>query len=349
IVKVDKSTGSNPAGSVLSEYVNKNNKRYYYFFHDPKDPTAAQKAYMTNYIKQFENAIYKGLSTDLKNGYRNYVDVASFAKLLLLNEVSGNVDGYRISTFFYKDKDSKNSKLTAGPPWDYDITFGNADYCQKNNYNLWSYKFNDICPNDGFPAPEYWVKMVSDPYFLNLVGEIYHSERKPGGIFSNTRLEEVIDGYARELADAQVRNFNRWKTLGTYVWPNPSPIAPSWQGEVNELRNWLSNRLDWMDVNIPRPQVITYSEPNKSPIKLTVFPNPFIDKVHLEIENGEEETAKIIVQDAIGKTFSTSDWQLVSGINKTQISLDKVEAGKLIFIRIIKSNGKTHFQKLIKL
>ncbi|MGL4632150.1 MAG: CotH kinase family protein, partial [Leadbetterella sp.] len=28
IVKVDKSTGSNPAGSVLSEYVNKNNKRY---------------------------------------------------------------------------------------------------------------------------------------------------------------------------------------------------------------------------------------------------------------------------------------------------------------------------------
>ena len=30
---------------------------------------------------------------------------------------------------FYKDRDSKNRKIIAGPVWDYDLAFRNADYC----------------------------------------------------------------------------------------------------------------------------------------------------------------------------------------------------------------------------
>ena len=50
----------------------------------------------------------------LIKGYRKWINVESFIYYWILNEVSRNVDGYRLSTFLYKDKDSKGGKLTIG-------------------------------------------------------------------------------------------------------------------------------------------------------------------------------------------------------------------------------------------
>ena len=68
--------------------------------------------------------------------------MGSFVKMFVVNVISRNIDGYTISSFLYKDRDSKGGTLAAGPPWDYDISYGNADYCQGNRSDLFAYKFN---------------------------------------------------------------------------------------------------------------------------------------------------------------------------------------------------------------
>ena len=40
-----------------------------------------------------------------------------------------NIDGFRLSTYFYKDR---NGKITMGPVWDYNLSLGNADYINGN-------------------------------------------------------------------------------------------------------------------------------------------------------------------------------------------------------------------------
>ena len=48
-----------------------------------------------------------------------------------------------------------------------------------------------------------------------------------------------------------MRNFVRWPILGSYVWPNWF-IANTYQEEIAWMKNWLKDRLTWMDNQIGR-------------------------------------------------------------------------------------------------
>ena len=54
------------------------------------------------------------------------------------------------------------------------------------------------------------------------------------------------DSLAGMLSEAQARNFDRWPILGTYVWPNPSPIPTTYAGEILELKAFISARWQWL-------------------------------------------------------------------------------------------------------
>ena len=47
---------------------------------------------------------------DTLAGYKIY-DVNSFIDLYIINEFSKNIDGYRLSTYMYKDRDDNGGKL----------------------------------------------------------------------------------------------------------------------------------------------------------------------------------------------------------------------------------------------
>ena len=59
-----------------------------------------------------------------------------------------------------------------------------------------------------------------------------------------------IERVAFYLDDAQQRNFQRWDILGSYVWPNYY-VGDTYQDEIYFLKSWISDRLIWMDENIP--------------------------------------------------------------------------------------------------
>ncbi len=156
ILKIDKTAGTNlgegynnqnsfvsavaPPNASLGQEIN-----FLYEEPDAEDITMEQKAYISDYVGQFEMALASDVFTNTEIGYEAFIDVDSFIDFFILNELSNNVDGYRISTFMHKDK---NEKLKMGPIWDFNLAFGNADYCDGGSTNVWAYQFNQRCPQD---------------------------------------------------------------------------------------------------------------------------------------------------------------------------------------------------------
>ena len=69
--------------------------------------TSAQRTYVVDFFRQFETALYGANFADPEEGYRKYVDVDSFIDHHILVELTKNIDGYRLSTYFYKKKDTE--------------------------------------------------------------------------------------------------------------------------------------------------------------------------------------------------------------------------------------------------
>jgi len=57
-----------------------------------------------------------------------------------------------------------------------------------------------------------------------------------------------IDRYVEtlRLAGAIDDNFEKWPVLGQYVWPN-NFVGNTYSEEINYIKNWINNRLSWMD------------------------------------------------------------------------------------------------------
>jgi CotH kinase protein len=347
IIKIDKSTGSN-LGSFRSNYPNNNGVANNYFYHLPKTIRDAQKTYIKDYVRKFEDAIYGKDYKDEIKGYRQYVDLNSFAKMFIINEVSRNIDGYRISSYFYKDKDSKGGKLTAGPPWDYDICYGNADYCLGDSPNYWAYRFNEICPTDGWQVPVFWQKMVSDPKFIAEIRNIYFEQRKAGGVLDYNRLVAEIEQNRALIDEAANRNYQKWRTLGVYVWPGPKPVPTTWEGEINELKTWISQRLTWLDRNFPEEFILTSNELTVENLKVTAFPNPFVDKLQVTIESEKVQNADISFSDASGRAVLNKKVKLSIGDNA--IDFDNIpNVNEYLFLKVKTQNGVMDLKKVVRL
>lgn len=345
IIKIDKSTGNN-IGSWRSTHALPSGKtqQLEYFYEYPNDIVSEQKNYIRNYVTNFETAVKSSDFADPTTGYRKYIDTKSFIQVFLINEIARNIDGYRISTFMYKDKDSKGGKLKMGPPWDYDISYGNANYCQGSRFDLFAYKFNAICPDDYWLVPFWWDKFMQDPGFLSEVRDMYQKERKDGA-FTDANLTKIIDELTKELQVPQTRNFQKWQILGTYVWPQPEPIARTWQDEVNELRTWLSARMKWLDGNMPGVYVGNEVIPELS---VTAFPNPFIDVVNVALDAQKPTKATLIMYDANGREHIRQTNDLQTGKNIINLQVPHYATFQSLQFLSVEIDGKKTVKKLVQ-
>lgn len=252
ILKVDKMTGSGGDGWVSGvPPVNASGNqtiRFQYVYPKPDSIRPEQKVYIKNFVDSFETALNSSYFQDEQIGWRRFMDENSVIDFMLINEMSRNVDGYRISTFLHKEKITKGNKLKMGPVWDYDIAWQNADYCAGQNVTGWAYNFNNVCNSDGSLVPFWWQRFRQDTLFNKRLYCRYTELRQ--SFLHLDSLNALVDSMALVLDESQARNFVKWPILGTYVWPNPSPIPTSYAGEINKLKTWFSNRLGWLDSQI---------------------------------------------------------------------------------------------------
>ncbi len=260
IIKIDKLTGEavdtyNDQISFLSNYdssgdsLNENSlSKIHFLYHYPKPDEISldQKSFIQNVIHQFEDALNKDNFQDPFNGYRRFIDVESFVDFFILNELSNNVDAYRLSTFIHKDI---SGKLKMGPIWDFNLAFGNANYCNGDAVDKWMFKFNDYCQGDLWKVPFWWKRLLEDDFFKEKIVDRWFSLRE--NTLSNDSIFQLIAELIEKLKSSGSidRNFQRWQILGKWIWPNAF-VGSNYDEEIDYLSTWLLNRLQWIDSNI---------------------------------------------------------------------------------------------------
>ncbi|MCE7923680.1 MAG: PKD domain-containing protein [Haliscomenobacteraceae bacterium CHB4] len=219
---------------------------YTYFQHEyPQwdEMHPAQTGYIRRYVDSFEVALAGAEFQDALSGWRRFADEKSFLDFLYVNEMSRNVDGYRLSTYFHKQRDDKGGKLRMGPVWDFDLAWYNADYCNNWLTAGWAFDINYVCPDAGVPF--WWERLMQDTLYTQNLACRWQSLRA-----STLRTDSIfgaIDSMAAVVQEAQARNFQYWPILGVYVWPNPGALPDTYAGEVQKMKNWIADRLDWLD------------------------------------------------------------------------------------------------------
>jgi CotH kinase protein len=339
ILKIDKTTGGDEGGYVSSYppggKTSEAPQKIYFQWEYPKaaDLVAAQKTYIQNYIKQFEETLIGENFQDPVNGWTKYADMNSFVDYFIMNELTKNPDGYRLSTFLHKKKDSEGGKIHMGPIWDFNLGFGNVDYCTKGTTTGLVIDFNTICPTDNWQIPFWWKRLWSDATFRTKLSDRWKTLRE--GSFATNKVLAYVDSVSTVMnVEAQQRNFQRWPTLGQYVWPN-YVVLPTYDAEVSWLKTWIEARMTYLDATLSYS--IAGVNETAGTINFTAWPNPFDDQLLFEYEIEEPGTTKIEVLDLFGReVISFSDNHDEAGRYSTSNNLN-VTAG--VYIYRVSHNG----------
>jgi hypothetical protein len=322
--------------------LNKPGSEVYFVYYDPEpdELTYAQKTYLKQFIDSFEGRLYASDFDNRSTGYRAYLDVNSFVDYFLIGEITRNVDAYKKSRFFYKDKESNNGLIHSGPPWDFDWAWKditeNCIHFNQTDGSGWAYRVNDC---DDWPVPPSWeVRLIQDDDFANRIYGRYFDLRKT--IFSETYLHHVIDSVAALLYEAQERHFETWDILGRNVGtPEYGDQPDTYAGEIEKFKNWINRRLTWLDANmVGEPADVNgYRQ-----AIIRVFPNPVADVLHVESDTKIEKLEILNMHGVIVvENSGTTDYS-------TYIKVSMIPRG-LYILRIRLGTGQIINQRFVKM
>ena len=162
------------------------------------------------------------------------LDVDSLVNMVLFQEFIKNVDAFQFSTYFHR---RVGGRLVAGPPWDFNLTMGNA---------------RDLTSPEGFTlmSVPYSKELMKNPQFFRLCQERWKQLRKPGEAFSDERILDLVDAVVAEVEGAAPHHFARYQELlrpeRQFMFTATYPVN-SFEKHVRIVRDFLLRRAHWMD------------------------------------------------------------------------------------------------------
>ena len=225
------------------------NNQYIYFQYkspDYDELTAEQVSYINGRIDEMERLLWNYRPNGTA-AYADYLDVTNFIDYQIAMELGHNVDAYRLSGKFFKRRDSEDPRFKM-VVWDMNLAYGNADYYDGWRTDTWMYKSNNIINSayDQYLIPFWWYKLNSSPSYIAAFKSRWAQYRRSN--LREDRVMAVVDSLSSVLTShgAEQRNSQAWPRWGRYVWPNYY-VASSYADEVRFLKNWISDRIVWMD------------------------------------------------------------------------------------------------------
>ena len=210
-------------------------------FKDPDEPTDEQFNFVKDFYNKAESVLYSDKFTDPENGYHKYIDIESFVKYFIVQELSKNCDGNMRGSCYMA---ILNNNIIEQPlVWDFDIAFGNA---------------NHITTEQGASStgPKGWYiktcspwfdQLFRDPAFVKALKEKWNTV-KP----QLDQLPQFVQNHSNELESAAARNFGNIEDGGAgwdihkVMWPNYIDRG-SYEKEVKFLKDFIEQRLVWLD------------------------------------------------------------------------------------------------------
>lgn len=186
-------------------------KRLSFVIKEPTYASRAQAEYISCLVNRFHNAVLSRDGRDPETGvhYTELADLDSLCLKYLLEEIIKNVDANASSQFFYKDSDSVDPKLYAGPAWDYDLSLGNSNLGQTAANGLYLSKM---------ARPNYlYGNLYRHADFEKRVKELYF-ERYAPAIETLLGLREPEDGQALLPLEAYKAQINASARMNFTIW-----------------------------------------------------------------------------------------------------------------------------------
>lgn len=211
-------------------------------FKSPVYASYGQVSYIAERYQDFEDAIFSedGFSPTTGAYFADYIDVDSFARKYLLEELTKNLDAAFTSQFFYKPNDSVSDKFYAGPAWDYDkaiaasgITNEGIDlHDSVGLYAATKTKDSDI-----------WYGLYQQDEFRQTAISVFFNELEPK---AREYIGPNIDRYADNIEASAINNALRWNLFSEE--PAPDRKSVIYRERVLELKNFINERVDYLSV-----------------------------------------------------------------------------------------------------
>lgn len=199
---------------------------------EPEEPNAEQVAYIQRTMDEIMTVIKRGD----RDAIAERIDIPSFTRFYLLNELYKTVDFNFSSVFFYY----KDGVLYAGPAWDYDLAAGNgnADYSATAKAST---------ETDGLFAAQYHLfrYLCSYEWFNDEIRAAYHTYSDDiGNIYAEGGLmDELLSNYGWLFN----RNFSAAGWSPARLWVNVQRRPDkTFDANVDYLRGWLRDRDRWL-------------------------------------------------------------------------------------------------------
>ena len=208
--------------------------------HDPDEDIMQyqQFQYIRNAWNNMENVVFGANYTDSEVGQRSVLDMETFLRHFLTSEFNGNTD-MLCQVFLYKERGDDHFYI--GPVWDADLALENDQTTYPANQRMdWTYKVRDTGNWTQFVE-----RVLSDPSVFAQLQGIWTRLRKNGN-FNPDDVASDVDSLRREIRASARLNFIRWPYLNQWLSLNPA-VPGSWEAEVDRVRNYVRERVAWMD------------------------------------------------------------------------------------------------------
>jgi len=284
-----------------------------------------------NFVKNDVNNLMNKMSEGgfPNNGYRDLIDLESYAKYVLIQLVLDNFDfnskaqtGFLLGSNYLYKIDSCGSRIKAGPLWDFDLAAGIE---RMSNGGMGGFGGTGSFPahyktyQDSItPTHAFYRRLWEDPVFKAKYLKAWNTYKSdfqamPGFIDGiKSKIEGSIQGKGNQLWGN-----NQMAGNGTNL------TTQTFNTEFQNLKTWWNNRINWVSTRLNSYNINTGADITQSPTPTTCGTGngskPSSSSANNVVSSSSRPASSSSV--VVVSSSSANNWGVSSSVNNGQVTL----------------------------